>query len=233
MTLTNPFLLPARAIATAIAPLALLLAAPTFAQDDEAGTYDGLVEVDSEQVAMAFINPDADFSVFRRVAILDPHVAFKEDWRRDQRTSRSSTRNITQNDIDRIKSDVAELFKEVFTETLEADNGYEVVDVTGPDVLLVRPAIIDLDITAPDLQGSARTRQYTSTAGAATLYIELFDSVTGEILGRAADRQEARRPGNMVQWSSRVTNRQEAARLFRQWAGLLRSFLDSHYPIGE
>ena len=221
---------------TALA-IAVFVVFPQYASyaDDESGEYadygaisfDGLELVENARVGAAYINPDADFSVFQRVAILDPYVSFRRNWLRDQNRNRS--RNLRSSDVDRIKADVAALFKDVFTARLEAEGGYEVVDVGGDDVLLLRPAIINLDVTAPDVQTAGRSRTFTATAGAATLYIELFDSVTGEILGRAADRQRARRNGGTVSWSNSVTNSAEARRIFGRWADILRDFLDSHY----
>jgi len=123
---------------------------------------------------------------------------------------------------------VAALFTTVFTERLEA-GGFEVVDVAGDDVLALRPAIIDLDVSAPDIGTSGRSRTYTASTGAATLYIQLFDSVSGDILGRAADRQVARRAGGRVTWSNRVTNTAEARRLFIRWGDQLVNFLNRHY----
>jgi hypothetical protein len=190
-------------------------------------SFDGLELIEDARVGAAYINPNADFSVFQRVSILDPYVSFRRNWLRDQNRNRS--RNLRASDVDRIKADVAALFKEVFTARLEADGGYEVVDAGGDDVLLLRPAIINLDVTAPDTQTAGRSRTFTATAGAATLYIELFDSVTGDIIGRAADNQRARRNGGRVSWSNSVTNSAEARRIFGRWADILREFLDSHY----
>jgi hypothetical protein len=192
-----------------------------------AARFDGLEPIEGARVAMAYIDPDADFSVFRRVAILDPHVAFRSKWQRDHNRSRS--RNISNDDMERIKTDVASLFREVFCERLQANDGYEVVDVIGDDVLLLRPAIVDLDISAPDTRAAGRTRTYSASAGAATLYIELFDSVSGEILGRAADRRTARNSAAGLTWSNGVTNTAEARRMFGRWADQLRAFLDAHY----
>jgi hypothetical protein len=72
------------------------------------------------------------------------------------------------------------------------------------------------------------TRTFTASTGAATLYLELFDSISGQIIGRAADRQAIRNTGT-VNWTNRVTNTADARRMFGRWADLLRSFLDSHY----
>ena len=195
--------------------------------DVSAISFDGLELIENARVGAAYINRDADFSVFQRVAILDPYVSFRRNWLRDQNRNRS--RNLRSSDVDRIKADVAALFKDVFTARLEADGGYEVVDVGADDVLLLRPAIINLDVTAPDVQTAGRSRTFAATAGEATIYIELFDSVTGELLGRAADRQRARRNSGGVSWSNSVTNSAEARRIFGRWADILRDFLDSHY----
>ena len=197
------------------------------AEEEEAAvSFDGLVVVEGSRVHMAYIDPDADFSVFHRVAILDPHVAFRSNWQRD--VNRSRSRNVRTSDIERIKEDVAGLFKDVFTEQLEAA-GFEVVNYAGEDVLVLRPAIVDLDITAPDVRSAGRSRTYTANTGAATLYIELFDSLSGAIIGRAADRRSGGRSGGFATVSNRVTNRADARREFRVWADKLIEFLNEHY----
>ncbi len=196
------------------------------AEQETERTFDNLVRVENSSVAEAFIDPDADFSVFNRVAVLEPHVAFRTNWQRDQNRSRAG--RVTVRDMERIKSDVATLFARVFTDRLESA-GYEVVEVAADDVLVVRPAIIDLDITAPDTRTPGRSRSFTTTSGAATLYIQLFDSVSGEILGRAVDRRTARAPSGVVQWSTSVSNQADARRIFGRWADKLIDFLDRHH----
>lgn len=195
-------------------------------EEEQMVSFDGLVAIEKSNVYMAYIDPDADFSVFQRVAILDPYVAFRSNWQRDQNRSRS--RNVRTSDMERIKEDVASLFKDVFTEQLEAA-GFDVVNYAGDDVLVLRPAIVDLDVTAPDTRSAGRSRTHTAASGAATLYIELFDSVTGDIVGRAADRRAAGRSGGFATVSNRVTNRANARREFRVWADMLIEFLNQHY----
>lgn len=189
-------------------------------------TYDGLKRVQDSKVALAYVKPNADFSAYSKLLITDCYVAFKKNWQRDQNRDRTmGSRRISDTDMERIKGNVAQLFRDVFVEELDAEGGYQVVDEPGEDVLLIRPAIIDLDITAPDTMQAGRSRTYVSSAGAATLYIELYDSVSGEILARAVDRKAGRDYGRM-QWSSSVSNSAEAKRVLRRWAGLLRQGLD-------
>lgn len=218
-----------RAMLTSLAIGAFITAA--HAQDEaeqDGNTFDGLVAVEDAPVAVAYIDPEFDFSVFQRVYILDPHVAFQANWLRDQNRTRRGTNRVSNRDVERIQRDVASLFKDVFTDVLE-EGGYEIAEGANADVLVLRPAIIDLDVSAPDTRSAGRSRTFTASAGAATLYIELFDSLSSQIVGRAADRQVARRAGGTLTWSNSVTNSQEARRMMRGWAETLRDFLDSHY----
>jgi hypothetical protein len=202
-----------------------------MAQADESNPqFDHLVAVGDPKVATAFIDPNADFSVFKRVMILDTAVAFSSGWERDQRRgTRSVSNRISSREMEQIKARVSELFNSVFIEVLEADDGFEIVDQPDYDVLLIRAAVIDLEITAPDTMSAGRSRSFTANSGAATLYIELYDSVSGQIIGRAADRQAARSSGSTMRWTTSVSNTSDARRVFREWATKLRGFLESHY----
>ncbi len=214
-----------------LATILLLWPLAAAAQDSEL-TFDNLERVEGAEVAMAYIDPEADFGVYRRVALLEPHVAFRANWQRDQRRTRGSRPSAA--DMDRIRADAAALFQEVFTERLEAA-GYLITDQADYDVLVLRPAIIDLDISVPDTRTGGRRTEFAATAGAATLYVQLFDAVTGEIIGRAADRRTTRnRSGTTLMWQNRVTNLDEGRRMFGVWADRLVAFLDQHYtPHGS
>jgi hypothetical protein len=205
----------------------LLISTASVAQDEGADpALDGLQRIEGARVGVAYIDPAADFSVFRRVAILDPLVAFRSNWQRD--VNRDRSRNVSARDMERIQADMQSLFRDVFTGRLEAA-GYEIVNTPDYDVLVLRPAIIDLDITAPDAGRSGRSRTYTSSTGSATLYLQLVDSVTGDLLGRAADRAVVRSVSGQVGWSNRVSNRADARRVMGRWADILVDFLNSHY----
>jgi hypothetical protein len=186
-------------------------------------THDGLHLVPDTEVAAAWVKPGADFSGYDRIMLLDAYVAFRKDWERDQRRSRLQT--ITKSDIERMKREVGGLFREVFTEELGGEDGYPMVEEADDDVLLLRPAIIDLDVTAPDVRSTARTYNFAASAGAATLFLELYDSVSGEILARVIDSKVAGESAFM-RWSNQVTNRAAAREVLAGWAGLLRQRLD-------
>jgi hypothetical protein len=220
---------PSRYLAIGLATFLVGLAAPLGAlAQDNPSPFENLVRIDSSDVAVAYIDPNADFNVFNRVMLLDTFVSFRSGWERDQRRGSRGTR-ISPTDMENIKARVSELFNSVMIETLEANDGFEVVTEPDYDVLLIRAAILDLDVTVPDQSAAGRTRTYTANSGAATLYIELFDSVSGQIIGRAWDRQAGRRNDSMMRWTNRATNTADARRVFRSWANTLRGFLESHY----
>jgi hypothetical protein len=58
-----------------------------------------------------------------------------------------------------------------------------------------------------------------------TLYLELYDSATSDLLARAIDRKSGRSSGP-IEWQTGVTNRAQAEKILRRWAGVLREGLD-------
>jgi len=103
---------------------------------------------------------------------------------------------------------------------------------SGEDVLRITPHIVDLDVYAPDTRSSPGFQQsYTESAGRMTLKLQLFDSVTGDLLAVTSDREEAPRRG-YLQWTTSVTNRQEAKRLMERWANKMRERLDQARTSG-
>jgi hypothetical protein len=185
-------------------------------------TIEGLKLVENpKQMAYVWAQPGADLSQYERVYIAEPLVAFKKNWQRDQNRGHIKVRS---SDMERIKNNVAGLFIEVFTEEL-GKGGYTLSNERAEDVLLVRPAIIDLDVTAPDVRSTARSQSFATSAGSMTLYVELIDSETGDMLAKALDRRADRDTGTL-QWQTGPANRAAALRIIRPWAEALREALD-------
>jgi hypothetical protein len=205
----------------------ILLTAPLCAQNKQLPdvTEDGLELVPDSKLAIVYAEPGATLAEYNRVQILEPYVAFRKNWERDQRSSSAGSQRITSSDIEKIKSRLAQEFLEIFTQVLE-DGGYPVVDAAGEDVLLLRPAIINLDITAPDVPRAGRSRSYVSSAGEMTLYVELYDSVTGDLIAKALDRKADRYNDAFYTWSNSVSNKAAADRILKGWASILLSALN-------
>jgi hypothetical protein len=65
-----------------------------------------------------------------------------------------------------------------------------------------------------------------------TLFAELFDSETGEIIARVVDRREARATG-MATLTTKSVNAAEARTIASAWARILRNGLDKAHGIGK
>jgi hypothetical protein len=191
---------------------------------DEPSTLEGLQRVRVDGIDAVYRRPDANFSQYRRLLIRDVDIAFTRGWEQQQN---SATRSWTQEDSDRIRHDLRELFTEVAKRELQSRGGYELVNQPGPDVLEIRPSIIDLYIAAPDTSrtDTGIVRRYTTDAGRMTLIAELRDSMSSEVLARAFDKKEAMHT-QQWEWTTSVTNSQKARIAIESWASTLREALD-------
>jgi hypothetical protein len=186
-------------------------------------TEDGLQRVHDSKMAAAYAQPGANLSGYTEVILLDAQVSFRKNWERDQRSS-SLTGRLSSKDIEGIKTRLATEFNVVFSKTL-TEGGYPVVTEAGDNVLLIRPAIINLDVNAPDKMTAGRSRTYTSTAGEMTLYVEVYDSVTGDLIAKALDRKQDY-DQNFYTWTNSVTNKAAADRILKIWANILLQALN-------
>jgi hypothetical protein len=203
-----------------------MVATPLPAADDESAdiTTDGLVVVEKNRRTEIYKDPAADWSVYTKIRLDPATVAFRKNWQRDQ--NRSQPFKVRTEDMERIKSELSEMFGEVFAEELTGAGGYVLTEENGDDVLRITPQVVDLDIAAPDTRNNpGMQRSYTESAGRMTLKLHMFDSVTGDLIGVTSDRLEAPRRG-YLEWTTSVTNRREAKNLMIRWAKELRERLD-------
>ena len=203
--------------------LAIATISPAWAKKNLPAVNDeGMELVKDSELATVYADPGADLSIYNRIWLQDATVAFKKNWQRDQ--NRSNRLKVQTKDMERIQEDVATLFREVFTKELQ-DGGYEMAEEASDDVLILRPAIVDLDVIAPDIQRTGRTNTYSESAGEMTLSLELYDSVTGDKIAKATDRKRDYRRG-YLEWRTSVSNRSDARRMMTSWAKAFRSTLD-------
>ena len=191
-------------------------------------TPDGLDLVRSDKHSAVSIKPEAQLDIYNEFAIVPCEVAFRKNWQRDYNSShRSSGQQIKERDIDRIKRELGEECTTFFTDALSEEPSYNLVTEwqQGQDVLLVRPNIVNLNITSPDVSSPSMTRSYSASAGSMTLYLELIDAETSEVLVRAYDSKAD--PDSFVNYANKITNRQAADRMLKNWATRLREAMDA------
>ena len=210
-----------------IAILALTLTATAFAKDPPPQTsQDGLELKQNTKTRLIYVRPGATFSQYDKVAVLDCYVEFEKNWERDFNSSSAGLEDrVSDKDVERMKTQLADEFKKVFTKELQDKGGYQVVSTAAPDVLVLRPALTNVEVSAPDLMSAGISRTVVRSAGQMTLYLELWDSSTNTILARVVDA-EADDEG-FAQEANRVTNTAAADEILRKWADELRQHLDA------
>jgi hypothetical protein len=204
-----------------VALAAMMIAGSGLAVAATPESWDGLVEVNSRRMDVAFVAPGADFRPFKKVIIDEPEVAFRQNWLRDVNRNRNSGR-VTEADAQRIIQTVETDMTEIFAEEFRR-GGYEVVTRPGPDVLRLRTAILNLVVNAPDVRTAGRSQTFTANAGEATLVLEARESWGRAPLARAVDRRETRRIAGQA---NRVTNTADFRALARDWARISVRKLD-------
>ena len=197
-----------------LAAVLLVASAPLLAQATE-DNWEGLVRVNSDKIELVYLAPEADFRPYTKVMLDPSEMAMQKNWLRDQRRSTSGLGSeATQRDIVRAldagKKQFDGYFAEAFTEA-----GFTIATAPGADVLRVRSAVVEIDVVAPDVS-VGRSRTFSEEAGAGTLVIEVRDSLTNALLGRAIERRIAGDNGPWVR--SRASNRADFDRLFRSWS---------------
>jgi len=223
---TRPF----RALGWAVCAATVLAVASTtaaYAKDAPPQvSEDGLQLVKSTKTRLVYVKPGATFSQYDRVAILECYVEFEKDWQKDYNNSKVGLEGrVSDKDVERIKTDLAAEFKKVFVKELQGKGGYQVVDVAAPDVLLLRPALINVEVNAPDILTAGIGATVVRSAGQMTLFLELWDPATKTILARVMDAQADDQAFGQV--ANRVTNKAAADRILEEWAEELRKRLDT------
>ena len=189
---------------------------------------DGLTRVESKRADAVYVRPEADLTGYTKVALLEPQISFRRNWQEDTNANRRFDR-ISDDEVAKMIEVGKQLLAEEFLKALQ-EGGYEVVSERGPDVLLVKPAVVDLDIFAPDPGNNSGiwTTTYTNGSGRGTLWLELYDSVTSQLLVRAYDTKSNENDG--FTWRiprSQATNINDARFAFRSWAKMLVKGLDA------
>ncbi len=204
--------------------LALMAVPLAQAKDLPKTTHDGMDLMPHTKAYAVYMKPGTDLKVYKRVGIMLPAVAFRKDWQEDYNDNAPMNAKVTDADMERIKNEIAEQFVDVFNEVLTKD-GYEVTKETGKDVVVLRPMIVNLVVNSPDLGGAAGvSRGAVASAGQMTLILELYDSVTSDIVARIIDSQAAREQGGF-QIATASANKAAANLILRDWANRLAKAL--------
>jgi hypothetical protein len=189
-------------------------------------TTDGLTVIKSTRYTEKQIKDGVDWSEYTQYQITPVEVSFRKNWKRDYNMSQKSlSQQVTDKDMVRMRESMEKIVYEEFDRALQEKGGLTKVDEADSNTLIFKPMIIDLDVYAPDIDSSYISRSYVRQAGRATLFLEVHDAVSGEILARWVDTREDPDRG-YFDWANRVTNTQRATIVVRSWAKRLVEGLD-------
>ena len=189
-------------------------------------TVDGLKRAETKNVDALYLADGATLEPCKRVYLVDCAVAFRKDWKRDfNKDSRDLSRRVSESDMQRIQDAMSKEFKTVFTRELER-GGYEITTELASDVLILRPALVNLDVTAPDLNTPGISYTVVRSAGSMSLYLEMYDAGTNAKIAMVVDTRADPDRG-MAERVSRTTNKAAADRILRHWADRLVKALDA------
>ncbi len=194
-------------------------------------TFDGLVRVDNSRFRDAWADPEIDFTQYNKVLPVDARFEFRAVSKTASRTStsRGTQRQFWISDANRDK--LVATVSEVFEEELSKAQGWERADDVGPDVLILRGALLDIvSFVPPEMIG--RSEVYLSSVGEATLVVEGIDSMSGEVVFRGVDRRTIETAGSTMIRANTVTTWAEVRRWARRYATILREGLESIHESG-
>lgn len=179
---------------------------------------DGLTLIKKTDSTLAYKRENVDFSLYKDVYIIPSKVAFKKNWKRAHNNSQGSgNQRLNDKDVAELETDMANLFDKVFKEELSKGNVKKVVETNNDQTLILKPYIINLDLTAPSIKNTSNTRTFVKEVGEATLYLEMFDGKTGEILARVID-DELLGNDSFAKWATKARNTADTTRTIKKWA---------------
>ena len=184
-------------------------AAPPVGADD-------LKLVKHTKLRAVYMKPGTNLAEYDKVALLGCYVAFKKDWQRNYNDQTMNLMNrITDQDMKNIREALGKEFDKVFIEVLKK-GGQEIVDRGGDGVLVIQPAILNLEVTAPDSLTAGMQANFSASAGQMTLFMQLYDGKTGDMIARVIDPEAA--GDDYFEVRNSVTNMADADRIIRRWA---------------
>ena len=206
----------------ALAVLTIAGCASTQTNTASSETYEGLVPVRDTRMDEAWVRPDFDPTTYSKIMFRGAGIVFRPVEPASRiRIGRNTQFPISDTNKQRLEDVVTEEFRKELTQV----QGYEVVDESGPDTLLLVVGLRDVVSHVPqELVG--RHEIYLAEVGTATLVLEFRDSESGTTLVRGVDRRAAERYGQEFQRSSPVTNWPVVKRLAATWARGLRRGID-------
>lgn len=201
-----------------------------YASGKGAVTPDGLHRVEWEPFRVTYVKPGADLQRYDKVLVQGVTVSYKTPPRRGSEDLGAIDPNYALPDsaIESLKR----YFHQAFVEDLGKSQNFTVVEAPGPDVLLIRGHVMNLQIQVPPQQDQAADESsYTASSGQMTLLLDARDSQSGEPLVRVGQARAIQMGGGGWYKSDPVSNSGAVREIFRTWASDLTRELDQFHAL--
>lgn len=195
-----------------------MVLASTLTQAAQDVTEDGLVRVPSSRRISVYRAPEVPFHRYQRIVIAPIPVVFRKTWIRENH-------DLKPQEIDRLKEEFAQAFREELVEELVERGGYELAETVGPDTLRVEPYVLNVNIVAPQASAEARSHTYLRTGNSMKVAIELRDASSTVIVGRIIYLVQPQE-WSIAQFASKVSNLSDMRSGFSDTARYTREALN-------
>lgn len=193
---------------------------------------DGLQRLSGTEFDEVWARPGLRLGANRGFSLDSTSVSFREV---DERIRLEATRVRAAPDAFPIPADQRESIEASFrgrlTEGLAESQRFRRSTVAGDGTLALRAELIDFVSRIPSEGTLGLNQAFVTSAGEATLIIELWDMERDELLARAIDHRRAGPPGPELVRGNRVTSWVEIDRQMRRWARDVRQFVDQLYAL--
>ncbi|HET7400177.1 MAG TPA: DUF3313 family protein [Usitatibacter sp.] len=188
---------------------AAVMAAPVFAADEGLAAKRSRY-LDEVRVGSSFP------ATYRSVHIPPIEVEFRKGWPNDANKFQSPSRQFRPEDIKRVSQEMAQSLRASLQDDLQRA-GYQIAPAPGPGVLVLKIAIEDVQVNAPD-NSAPGTNTFMREAGEASLRIDGYDAGSNAKVMVINDHGKARPYMGGVERANTASNRFWFGEMFDRWA---------------
>jgi hypothetical protein len=178
-------------------------------------SWDGLTQVQAKNVDLLYLRPGTDFSQYKDIVLAPTEVSFKKNWHKEINRGRRGIPQYSEADVRRVIDEAQGTLQNIFAKRFE-ETGFHIVSAPAENALRVLVGVANVNVTSPEMRSFGPNRVYSEQAGFATLVIEVRDSLSGELLGRAVDHGAA--GDDFMTLRTSASNRADFEHLFDEWA---------------
>ena len=191
-------------------------AAPLHEPEFVAGQQsDGMRPVEPVPYQRTWVRPGASFEGYSSALVRFAGVAYRHEPRPGQiNNRRRSSYPASQGLRDRLMDGL----RSAFERAIAQDEAIGRSERAGESVLLVHVSLIDFVLWAPVGRTAPQENFWVDSVGTFTLVVDIYDSQSGKLLARAADRQAINSGGSNPIRADTGDTTYHSFRIFRGWA---------------